>query len=125
METDDEYVESLESVLAQFLKPLKGIPFSVVMKSLAQKAVLPFDNDKPELALVLQKVESAATVAGREANRTGIFTARPNEAGNAIEPFVQNALRQSGLMAEKPLTVSAKQKTLFQGKTRQQNSTFR
>jgi hypothetical protein len=57
MKTDDEYTKSLESVLAQVLKPLKGIPFPVVMKSLAQKAVLPFDKGKPEPVLVLQKVE--------------------------------------------------------------------
>ena len=111
MKSDSEYIKSLENTLAQFLKPLRGIPFPVVIKALAQKAVLPFEIGKPELVSVLRELEFAATAAGAEAHRVGIFTARPNEAGNAIEPIVQRALRQQGYGAEKPMTAVGRRRT--------------
>lgn len=110
MKRDSEYIRNLESTLAQFLKPLKGVPFPVVIKALTQKVVLPFDKDNPGLSMVLSKLVLAAEVAALEANKVGIFTARPNEAGNAIERFVQEALRQSGLVAQKPLIAAGKRK---------------
>jgi len=41
MTTDRE--KRLEDALAQFLKPLKGIPFEVVIKSLCGTSVAKFD----------------------------------------------------------------------------------
>ena len=47
-------------------------------------------------------------MAGDEAYKQGIFTRRPNEAGNHIEPFVVFALRKVELRADKPRTKSGK-----------------
>lgn len=47
---------------------------------------------------------------GKKAFGEGIFTARPNEAGNHIEPFVVDALRYTGLKADKPIAKSGKKK---------------
>ena len=49
-------------------------------------------------------------MAGKEAFTQGIFTARPNEAGNEIEPFVKAALLSQGLKAQTPVTANGKAK---------------
>lgn len=41
---DKERLEVLEQALAQMLKPVKGIPFSVIVKSLAERQVIQIDK---------------------------------------------------------------------------------
>lgn len=40
------YIQKLENIIEQVIKPLKGIPFKLVMKSLASVQVLSFDKNK-------------------------------------------------------------------------------
>lgn len=39
--TDQERIANLEDVLAQFLRPVKNIPFPVVVRAMADCAVIP------------------------------------------------------------------------------------
>jgi hypothetical protein len=41
--TDKDRIENLEDVLAQFLKPIRNLPFPVVVKAMSDKSVLPID----------------------------------------------------------------------------------
>ena len=41
---DKERLQVLEQALAQMLKPVKGIPFSVIVKSLADQQVIRIDK---------------------------------------------------------------------------------
>jgi hypothetical protein len=53
-----------------------------------------------------KKIVTAATLAGERAAKEGIDTARANEAGNQIEPFVRAAIREVGLAARIPLNTA-------------------
>ena len=61
MTTDRE--KRLEDALAQFLKPMKGIPFEVVIKSLCGTSVAKFDptidKNKETLALLVEALLAA------------------------------------------------------------------
>lgn len=105
-----EYAQELERVLAQCLQPLKNIPFKAAIRTVANCAVLDFDSDNATHKLLAKKIETAAAMAGKEAFTKGIFTARPNEAGNEIEPFVKSALLAEGLKAQTPVTANGKAK---------------
>jgi hypothetical protein len=51
---------------------------------------------------------NAARLAGERARVAGLNAARPNEAGNQLEPYVRAALRDCGLDARVPLTASGR-----------------
>lgn len=101
----------MESVISKFLEPLEGVPFPIVIKALTGCKVLNFDPTVKRNKVLLEKLSKAATIAGQNAYKEGIFTKRPNEAGNHIEPFVIEALRKVGLKADRPISRSGKKKT--------------
>ena len=107
----EDYVKALEDALSGFLKPFKDIPFPVVIKALTGTRVLAYDPGDPELQELLERLAKATSLAGKEANETGIFAARPNEAGNQIEPFVVSALRQQEVTSVKPVSRKGRTKT--------------
>jgi hypothetical protein len=110
--TDKDYIGRLENIVRQMLIPLKDIPFNLVIESLTGKRVIPFDlkesNDR-ELLDILRKV---ALAAGREINKYGIESRRPNEVGNYIEVFVTRALFQYSLEPNIPAGSSGKRKAM-------------
>jgi len=106
----EEYIKQLETIISKFLEPLKGIPYRIAIKALTGCKVLHFDLSKKNNKELLELLKSAAQMAGDEAYKKGIFTTRPNEAGNHIEPFVISALNKVGLKANKPTTKSGKKK---------------
>ncbi len=108
MNNREEYIKQLEAIISKFLEPLKGIPYTVAIKVLTGCEVLYFDLSNKDNQELLKLLETAAQIAGNEAYKQGIFTKRPNEAGNHIEPFVISALRKVGLKADKPRTKSGK-----------------
>ena len=110
MPDHDEYVRQLEAIIAKFLEPLKGVPYSIAIKALTGCEVLKFDPTDKMNTELLNLLESAAQIAGDEAYREGIFTRRPNEAGNRMEAFVLSALKKVGLSARKPHTRSGRVK---------------
>lgn len=73
--------------------------------------MIPFDRTASQEQDLLAKLKGAAETARREAAAKGIATARPNEAGNKIEPFVLSALTGSGLRAGRPVSKSGRGKT--------------
>lgn len=110
MGDQEEYVKQLEQAISRFLEPMKGIPFPIAIKALSGFNVLSFDHSLDQNRKLLEQLSEAAQLGGQKAYREGIFTARPNEAGNHIEPFVVEALRQAGLKADKPISKSGKKK---------------
>ncbi|GBD03415.1 hypothetical protein HRbin19_00697 [bacterium HR19] len=108
MNEREEYIRQLEAIISKFLEPLKGIPYSIAIKTLTGCEVLHFDLSNKDNQKLLKLLKTAAQIAGGEAYKQGIFTRRPNEAGNHIEPFVISALKEVGLKADRPLTKSGK-----------------
>ena len=109
MTTDRE--KRLEEALAQFLKPIKGIPFEVVIKSLCGNSVEKFDpttaDNKETLALLAEAMRDACkTVQAKPIERP-----RPNEVGNDMEPFVIAALTARKFQAAAPKTKGGKGKS--------------
>ncbi len=97
MSDNEEYVKQLEAAIGQMLKPLKNIPFGLVIKSMTGFEVIQFDRDKVEDKNLLQKISQAAEITGREiAGMGGIKRPRPNEVGNDLEPFMEKALKSIG-----------------------------
>jgi hypothetical protein len=110
MSSQEEYIKQLEQAIGRFLEPMKGIPFPIAIKALTGFKVLTFDPSFSPNKKLLKQLSKAAQLGGQKAYQEGIFTARPNEAGNHIEPFVVEALRQVGLKADKPISKSGKKK---------------
>lgn len=93
---------SLSASLAELTKPAKKIPFKTVIEATTGHRVLDFDTNNAAHAELREKLLKAAQLAGDRASREGIAAARPNEAGNYLEPIVRAALNESGLEARVP-----------------------
>jgi len=106
-----EYIDKLENIIKQMLTPLKDIPFNLVIESLTGKKVIPFDTTNRDDLHILELLEKSAIVAGKEVNRNGIASKRPNEVGNYVEPFVKKALSEFGLKPDTPAGVKGKKKS--------------
>ena len=107
-----DYIKQLEQTLSRFLEPIKGIPFPIAIKALTGFKVLAFDPSLDQNKKLLEQLSKASQLGGQRAYQEGISAARPNEAGNHIEPFVTEALRQVGLKADKPISKSGKRKAV-------------
>ena len=107
----DEYAEKLENVIKQMLKPIKNIPFKLVIEGISGFKVLPFDNNSDRDKKVLETLMKAAIIAGSEVNKLGIHRPRPNEVGNDVEPYVISAINGLGYKADKPSIASGKKKS--------------
>jgi hypothetical protein len=110
MKNQDEYIKQLEQTINKFLEPLKGIPFPVAIKALTGFEVLAFDKLTEQNKRLLDQLSKAAQIGGKDAFDEGIITARPNEAGNRIEPFIIEALKQVDLAVSRPLSKTGKKK---------------
>lgn len=110
MSDDKERMEHLENVLAQMLRPVRGVPFSVVVKSMSDHAAIavnPSDVRDKDLIAALVK---AAKIAGAETRTKPILRPRPNEVGNDVEPYVMRGVQAAGLKCERPKTKSGQLK---------------
>lgn len=108
---NEEYVKKLEETITQWMALLKDIPFPIAIKALSGYKVISFNKDDKKDEELLNRLVKAAEMTGKKAFKEGIFTARPNEAGNRIEPFVSEALTKVGLKTSQPTTRSGKKKT--------------
>lgn len=99
---DKERLTVLESLLAQMLKPVRGIPFSVIIKSLSEKEVIKFDTKDAADAALLARLKTAIRLTATEVQKSPIRRPRPNEVGNDIEAFTMRGLAAAELMAERP-----------------------
>jgi hypothetical protein len=108
---DKARLKILETVLAQMLKPVKGVPFSVVIKSLAEKTVIKFDKNDPADRAVLDLLEQAIKRCADDLNQQPILRPRPNEVGNDIEEYVMRAVNAVGLRATRPASATGHAKS--------------
>lgn len=108
---DEEYVKQLEGVIKQMLQPLKDIPLKIVIKSLSNHEIIDFDKNDLSDKKLLECLIEALKNSMESINKDGIQTSRPNEAGNAIEPYIKNELTDLGCKAETPMTKSGKRKS--------------
>lgn len=106
----EERLAELEAVLEQMLKPIKGIPFRVIVKSIAGCEVIPINPDNENDAELLRLLERAIHSAGEAVRIKPIERPRPNEVGNDIELFVKSALAAQGLKVEAPSALNGKTK---------------
>lgn len=96
----------LEDALAQVLRPIRGVPFTVVIRAFTDSKVIPMDQGSPEDADLVSKLSEAARMVGVDLRARPITRPRPNEVGNDIEPHVLAALPQVGLVGSRPTSVS-------------------
>lgn len=99
-----EREKQLEDVLAQFLRPVRGIPFEVIINSLCNSKVVQFAADQPENIGNLNAMAAAMRDVCATVRATPIQRSRPNEVGNDMEPFVISALKCQGLQSAAPRT---------------------
>lgn len=99
---DKQRIVVLEGVLAQMLKPVRGVPFNIIIKSLAEKEVIKIDLLSGDDAALIAKIKAAIKIVAREVESNPIRRPRPNEVGNDIEPFVIRGLQSAKLNAKRP-----------------------
>ena len=92
----------------EMLRPLDAVPFPTVIEALTDCKVLGIDPADNSHQGFLNRLGTAARKAAVNARAEGIATARPNEAGNAIEKFAVAALKNEGFAAGIPLCRSGK-----------------
>ena len=93
-----------ERALTELTAPAKKLPFKTVIHATTGHRVLDLDTNNPAHVELRAKLLRAAALAGERARQDGLSAARPNEAGNYLEPFVRTALREAGLDARIPRT---------------------
>jgi len=111
MVINKDYIRNLENVIKQMLIPLKNIPFNLVIEALTGHKVIPFDSSNKEDKELLEVLKQAIVEAGKEINKQGITSKRPNEVGNYIEEFVRDGLNKFGLKADVPAGKSGRKKS--------------
>lgn len=94
------------AALAELTRPAKQIPFKEVILATTQHRVLDFDTNNPAHAALFKKLSAAASAAAAKARAEGLISVRANEAGNHMESFVKAALKEAGLDARTPSTVT-------------------
>ena len=106
--SDRKRIENLEDVLAQFLKPIRNLPFPVIVRALADTSVIPVDPSNDLDRGVIDRLIRVAHACADAVRANPIVRNRPNEVGNDIEPFVLEAAISAGFRAERPTTKSGK-----------------
>ena len=99
---------SLAVSLSEYTKPAKRIPFTTVIQATTGHRVLELETNNPAHIDLRQRILKSARLAGERAQREGMAAARPNEAGNHLEPFVLAALKENGLEARIPHTTEGR-----------------
>ena len=91
---EHERIEVLENDLTQMLKPVRGIPFYIIVKSLAEQKVIKFDKETPSDARLLEQLRAAIQSCAGELRANPIRRPRLNEVGNNVEAYVARAVRK-------------------------------
>lgn len=109
---NNEYITRLEETIKQMLKPIKNIPFNLIIESISNQKVIEYDDNNSFHNIHLNKITDAVCAASKKINRHGIWSTRANEVGNAIEPFLLASLNElDGFNASTPTTASGKHKS--------------
>jgi len=105
---EKERLEQLEEVLAQFLKPVKGIPFNVVVRALCERKVIPVDTSLEADRQLIDALTRCAVQVGKDLRVKPIRRPRPNEVGNDIEGYIMAALPSVGVKCARPLSAGGR-----------------
>ncbi len=108
---DKTRMQALEGALAQMLKPVRGVPFDVIIRALAEKQVVRVQRTDTRDARMLEKLGSAIQACAMELRAKPVLRPRPNEVGNDVEPYVMRALKAVGLRSVRPTSSSGMAKS--------------
>lgn len=99
---DDAKLKNLEQTLAHMRQPVRGIPFLVVVRSLAQRQVIPINRkDSADLEL-LTRLNNAIALCAVELKANPIRRPRPNEVGMTLKCMSCERCQESGSAARDP-----------------------
>lgn len=107
---DKQRLSVLEDVLQQMLRPVRNVPFDLVIKALSGHKVIKTDLSDAADATMLAELTAAVLQAGAAIHRAPIRRPRPNEVGNDAEAFVLRALIARGLAASRPTSADGRGK---------------
>src|SRR4051794_26067744 len=99
---DKERMEILEAALAQMLKPIRGIPFSVIVRAMAEQQVIKGARAHPRDQALIQDLENVSRFCPPELKGHPSDRPPPNEAGNEAEEYVLRALAKTPLPPNGP-----------------------
>lgn len=105
---DKSRLALLENALAQALRPIKGVPFNVVIKALAGREVIPIDRTAARDQELVAKLSIVAELVGNEVRARPIKRSRPNEVGNDVEAYIMAALPKVGLKGSAPKSTTGR-----------------
>ena len=94
--------KALDAILAQMLKPVRNVPFAVVIKAMCDHQVISLDKHLAADQALIVKLNAAIHLCSAELTANPIRRPRPNEVGNDAESYVIRALLKAGLKAFRP-----------------------
>ncbi|RMH39655.1 MAG: hypothetical protein D6694_10965 [Gammaproteobacteria bacterium] len=100
----------LQEAIENFSCLPKDIYFENIVQYIYGVDVIPFDVKNKELYELMKKISCAMKNVCLDIKKKPLYRQRPNEIGNAIEPFVIAALKNVGLNADIPHTQTGKKK---------------
>ncbi len=100
---DKEKITLYEQLFAQIIKPIRNVPFNVIVKGLSGFDILPIDPqsnvaDKRLISALEKMIDSCVETM----RASGIASRRANEVGNYAEPFVAASLTEAKFKVEAP-----------------------
>ena len=105
---DKKREKKLVKKIVRLNKPMKKIPFQVVIRGLYGTVVKKFDKKAEDNQETLKRITEAMRKACKAVPANPIKRTRPNEAGNDMKEFVLKALCEERLEAIPPRTKSGK-----------------
>jgi hypothetical protein len=72
--TEEQYRKDLEDTISKFSKPIKYIPFNIVIKALSGYSIIPFNKDDVKDIELLEKLTIAIGKTIKKADTTSIFS---------------------------------------------------
>lgn len=109
--TNEERPALLESVISQMLKPVKNVPFDLIVHALSGKEIIPIDLSLAEDQSLLEGLEGVINLCSDRIQADPIVRPRANEVGNDVEAYVKRALMDKDYRVEPPRSVSGKTKS--------------
>lgn len=72
MFNNDEYIQRLENVIRQMLRPLKDIPINLVIEAITGEKVISYNSQNKEHKAALILFKQAAVEAGNKINKSRV-----------------------------------------------------
>jgi len=99
----NEREKILEDVIKQMLNPIKNLPLDLIVESISNFKVIPFNSKNDKDLKLLRLLEQASLYCCEDLYHNPIDSkVRVNEVGNQMENYLIKSLLKAGLKAEKP-----------------------